>query len=169
VQAVRGRLPEAFLIYRDHPDTVAGNRPGRLGPEAARLVDARADGMDITACLEACDALATLTSLTGFEALLRGKRVMTWGRPFYAGWGLTEDALGFPRRTRRIDLDTLVAEVLVRYPLYVTPDGYPCEVEDLAAWLTARAGLTSPARPDGMRRWVRGLIASLDRSDPPAY
>lgn len=169
VRAVRERLPNAFLIYRDHPDTVADNRPGRLDPETARLVDARAEGLDITACLDACDGLATMTSLTGFEALLRGKRVMTWGRPFYAGWGVTEDALAFPRRTRRVDLDTLIAEALIRYPLYVTPDGYPCEAEDLAALLADPEPSVGSGRTGGLRRWGRGLIASLDRSDPPAY
>lgn len=169
VRAVRERLPDAFLIYRDHPDTVVGNRPGRLDAETARLVDARAEGIDITACVDACDILATMTSLTGFEALLRGKRVMTWGRPFYAGWGLTEDALTFPRRTRRVDLDTLIAEALMRYPLYVTPDGYPCEAEDLARWLANPEPSAGSGRTGGLRRWGRGLIASLDRSDPPAY
>ncbi|MEH6697455.1 MAG: capsular polysaccharide biosynthesis protein [Brevundimonas sp.] len=169
VQAVRERLPDAFLIYRDHPDTVAGNRPGRLDAGTARLVDARAEGLDITACLDACDTLATMTSLTGFEALLRGKRVMTWGRPFYAGWGLTGDALTFPRRTRRVDLDTLIAEALIRYPLYVTPDGYPCEAEDLARQLADPEPSTHTGRAGGLWRWGRGLIASLDRSDPPAY
>jgi len=169
VRAVRTRLPDAFLIYRDHPDTVAGNRPGRLDPETARLVDARAEGLDITACLDACDVLATLTSLTGFEALLRGKRVMTWGRPFYAGWGLTDDALRFPRRTRTVDLDALIAEALIRYPVYVTPDGYPCEAEDLARRLAEPGPSAGGGRAGGLRRWGRGLIASLDRSDPPAY
>jgi len=169
VRAVRERLPDAFLIYRDHPDTVAGNRPGRLDEDTARLVDARAEGLDITACLDACDTLATMTSLTGFEALLRGKRVMTWGRPFYAGWGLTEDALAFPRRTRRVDLDTLIAEALIRYPLYVTPDGYPSEAEDLARQLADPEPPADSGRTGGLRRWGRGLIASLDRSDPPAY
>ena len=169
VRAVRDRLPNAFLIYRDHPDTVAGNRPGRLDEDTARLVDARAEGLDITACLDACDTLATMSSLTGFEALLRGKRVMTFGRPFYAGWGLTEDALTFPRRTRRVDLDTLIAETLIRYPLYVTPDGYPSEAEDLVRHLTDPESPADSGRPGGLRRWARGLIASLDRSDPLAY
>ena len=169
VRAVRERMPDAFLIYRDHPDTVAGNRPGRLDAAAAALVDARAEGLSITACLDACDVLATLTSLTGFEALLRGKRVLTFGRPFYAGWGLTEDALTFPRRTRRVDLDTLIAEALIRYPLYVTGDGYPCEAEDLARELAGARPVSGAARPRGWQRWLTGLLTSLDRGRPPAY
>ena len=61
-----------------------------------------------------------MTSLTGFEALLRQRRVMTYGQPFYAGWGLTEDKLPNPRRTRRLVLDQLVAGVLLLYPRYLS-------------------------------------------------
>ena len=43
------------------------------------------------ALLGEIDELHTLTSLAGFEALLRGRRVVVYGRPWYAGWGLTDD------------------------------------------------------------------------------
>ena len=36
---------------------------------------------------------AVLPSLGGFEALIRGLSVITYGLPFYAGWGLTEDKI----------------------------------------------------------------------------
>ncbi|NBB51836.1 capsular polysaccharide biosynthesis protein [Rhizobium sp. CRIBSB] len=168
VRAVRAGHPDAFLIYRDHPDVRAGNRTGCLDSAAAALVDVRADDLDILACIEACDAVATLTSLTGFEALLRGKRVMCWGRPFYAGWGLTEDHLPIPRRTRRASLDDLTAAALIRYPLYITPEGWPCEAEDLVNRLAQEAS-ARPSLKGRARRWPRGLAASLDRRPPPAY
>lgn len=167
VRAVRVAHPDAFLIYRDHPDVRAGNRIGRLDDATAALLDARADDLDILACIEGCDAVATLTSLTGFEALLRGKRVMTWGRPFYAGWGLTEDRLTIPRRTRRATLDELTAAALIRYPLYITPEGWPCEAEDQVERLASEAA--APSLKGRARRWPRGLKASLDRRPPPAY
>ena len=44
---------------------------------------------------------------------------MTYGLPFYAGWGLTEDRIPIPRRSRRLTLDELVAGVLIRYPRYL--------------------------------------------------
>ncbi len=92
LEAVRAENPDAFLIYKPHPDVVAGHRKGAV-PRAtlARLADAVLPAADITALIAAADEVHTLTSLAGFEALLRGKRVVTWGRPFYAGWGLTED------------------------------------------------------------------------------
>jgi len=60
--------------------------------------------------------------LAGFEALLRGVSVHTWGTPFYAGWGLTSDhAPPCPRRTRKLSIDELVAGTLILYPTYVAP------------------------------------------------
>ncbi|WP_375167771.1 hypothetical protein [Burkholderia pyrrocinia] len=49
---------------------------------------------------------------------MRGKKVFTYGMPFYAGWGLTHDAIsGIPARDRPLILDMLTAGVLLRYPL----------------------------------------------------
>ena len=64
----------------------------------------------------------TITSLTGFEALLRGKKVCCYGLPFYAGWGLTEDTLPIPRRSRKLELWQLITGTLVYYPEYVHPE-----------------------------------------------
>jgi len=49
-----------------------------------------------------------MTSLSGFEALLRDKKVVTYGSPFYAGWGLTEDHAVTERRCRRRTLEELI-------------------------------------------------------------
>jgi len=104
------------------------------------------------------------------QALLRGKRVSVYGRPFYAGWGLTEDQLDFPRRGRAASLDALVNAALIDYPIYVTPDGWPCEAEDLVEALIAARDRPLPPPPRGrVRRWWRGLMASLDRTPPPSY
>lgn len=170
VEAVRAEHPSAFLIYKTHPDVAAGNRPGRLTAAAAKLIDASADHLDIVQALEGSDALATLTSLSGFEALLRDKPVLTWGRPFYAGWGLTEDRLDFPRRGRALSLDQLIAAALILYPVYVAPNGFPCEAEDLVEALIAARERPLPDAPRGqIARWWKGLGASLDRTPPPAY
>ena len=99
---------------------------------------------------------SVLTSLAGSEALLRGLKVVCWGAPFYAGWGLTEDRVALPRRQARPDLDTLVAGALIAYPRYVDPvSGVPCSAEEavglLAAWR---------ARPPeaGWRRRLRRAV-----------
>jgi capsular polysaccharide export protein len=71
-----------------------------------------------------------MTSLSGFEALLRGKKVVTYGMPFYAGWGLTVDKLFCERRQRALSLEELIAGALILYPIYVDPDsGQVCDLE----------------------------------------
>ena len=51
----------------------------------------------------------TMTSLLGFEALLRGKPVTCLGAPFYAGWGLTRDMPGVPQHRFSRTLDEVFA------------------------------------------------------------
>ena len=78
--------------------------------------------------------------LDAFEALLRGLKVVCWGAPFYAGWGLTEDRVALPRRQARPDLDTLVAGALIAYPRYVDPvSGVPCSAEEAVELQIGRA------------------------------
>ena len=55
-----------------------------------------------------------MTSLTGFEALMRGVQVTCLGTPFYAGWGLTRDLGKVPaRRGARPTLEGLVHATLI--------------------------------------------------------
>ncbi|WLE58159.1 capsular biosynthesis protein [Burkholderia plantarii] len=116
LKTVRARFPDAWIVYKPHPDVLSGNRVGLVEAQAlADVVDAQADVLSL---IEACDAVHTLSSLAGFDALLRGKPVHTYGLPFYAGWGLTVDALPQPRRERRLSLEMLTAGVLLRYPVY---------------------------------------------------
>ncbi|ASK27535.1 capsular polysaccharide biosynthesis protein [Neisseria chenwenguii] len=123
LKAVRARNPDAYIIYKPHPDVVSGNRIGQIAPaDTARYADQVAAETDILTCLQHADEVHTMTSLTGFEALLRGKKVSCYGLPFYAGWGLTDDLLPLPRRTRRLKLAELIAGTLVYYPGYVHPE-----------------------------------------------
>ncbi len=123
LRAARQANPDAFIVYKPHPDVWSGNRKGRVNKaEALALADHIEMRCSVVSCIDASDQLHTLTSLSGFDALLRGVDVVTYGQPFYAGWGLTKDragdALAFARRLRRLSLDELVAGTLLRYPLY---------------------------------------------------
>ncbi|KVD13334.1 capsular biosynthesis protein [Burkholderia ubonensis] len=117
LREVRARRPHALLVYRPHPDVLTRNRRGLIDASAiADVVDTQAD---IVSLIEAADEVHTLTSLVGFDALLRGKPVFTYGVPFYAGWGLTHDAITtIPHRERSLSLDMLTAGALLRYPVY---------------------------------------------------
>ncbi|MEM9032342.1 MAG: capsular polysaccharide biosynthesis protein [Pseudomonadota bacterium] len=143
--------PDATLIYKPHPDVEAGLRHGRVTPPEGVFVATRA-GAD--ALLGAVDAVWTMTSLLGFEALLRGLPVTVTGAPFYAGWGLTRDLGHVPeRRAPGPTLEGLVHAALIAYPRYHDPvTGLACPVEvameRLAHGPTRRAG---------------GMLAALQR------
>jgi len=87
------------------------------------------------------DEVHTLTSLTGFEALLRGIEVHAYGGPFYAGWGLTHDRVDFPRRRAGLSLEELIAGTLILYPSYYDwqTKGF-CTPEDICYRLTQPKG-----------------------------
>jgi capsular polysaccharide export protein len=131
LRAVREHNPDACVLFKPHPDVVSGLRRGKVrDDEILAYADTVVREWSILPSLERCDQVATLSSLTGFEALIRGKPVTTYGLPFYAGWGLTVDQVASPRRTRRRSLDELVAIALILYPRYVHPTALlPCEPE----------------------------------------
>jgi capsular polysaccharide export protein len=117
----------AYVIYKPHPDVVSGNRKGAVPQKVLDIcVDEIVTDADIIDCLEAVDSVHTMTSLTGFEALLRGIPVTTYGMPFYAGWGLTHDVCKDTRfknaRGRPVELDSLVYALLTVYARYVNWD-----------------------------------------------
>jgi len=122
LSAARKQFPNAFIVYKPHPDVASGNRSGKLAmTEALQWADHVEIRASVVSCIERCDTVVTMTSLTGFDALLREKQVVVYGRPFYAGWGLTQDMLPIPRRARALSLDELVACALLHYPLYWDP------------------------------------------------
>jgi capsular polysaccharide export protein len=121
LRAVREAHPAAYVVYKPHPDVLAGLRmKGRGEEEATRWCDEVVTDSAMGELLAAVDEVHVLTSLTGFEALLRDKKVTCYGQPFYAGWGLTYDLIPHPRRTRRLTLDELVTGTLILYPTYVS-------------------------------------------------
>ena len=158
LSAVRASYPQAWIVYKPHPDVVSGNRIGCVylaGLEGlVDYVETRASVID---CIVGCDEVHTMTSLTGFDALLRGKKVVTYGQPFYAGWGLTIDrCLGgesFARRSRRLTLDQLVAGVLLRYPVYWDWDlrGFTTCEAVIQRLIEERSALQSSGALEGLR------------------
>ncbi|WP_298607910.1 hypothetical protein [uncultured Thiothrix sp.] len=120
LKAVRAAKPDAYLIYKPHPDVVSGNRKGKVEATVLKQYsDLVLEDASIPDCLDAVDEVHTMTSLVGFEGLLRGKQVACYGLPFYAGWGLTTDRHSLTRRTRKLTIDQLVAATLILYPRYI--------------------------------------------------
>ncbi len=120
LRAVRAAHPEAYLIYKIHPDVVAGMRRNEDAlVELQASCDEVLTASDLVSVFDQVDAVHVATSLAGFEALLRGIPVHCHGRPFYSGWGLTVDhAPATGRRYRALTLDALVHGALIDYPVY---------------------------------------------------
>jgi len=129
LQEVRSNYPHAFVVYKPHPDVLTAGRKGFFEDKEG-LYDLLVTDVSITRLLPLVQEVHTMSSLAGFEALLRGIKVTAYGMPFYAGWGLTTDMQTCPRRTRRLSLDELVAGTLILYPVYVDPGSRQlCNVE----------------------------------------
>lgn len=156
LRAVRAANPDAWVVYKPHPDVLAGLRVKGENEEVARQwCDEQVIDVSMGELLVEVDEVHVLTSLAGFEALLRDKAVTCYGQPFYAGWGLTSDIAPLPRRTRRLTLEELVAGALLSYPSYVGCGGQPTTAEDaldeLLAWRAHGSELPWWRRP---LRWV---------------
>lgn len=154
--------PDAVILFKPHPDVDAGHRMGRIADsDALAHADQVIRGEPTQTLLGRVDAVHVLTSLVGFEALLRGLETHVHGSPFYAGWGLTHDH-GPPlrRRARRRSLAELVAATLILYPRYQDPvTGLPCPPEILLARFAA--GWKPRASAIVLARRLQGRIFKL--------
>jgi capsular polysaccharide export protein len=153
LQAVRQYNPEAWVVYKPHPDVLAGLRArGQDEDQALQWCNEQVTDIIMGDLLQQVDEVHTLTSLAGFEALMRGKQVVCYGQPFYSGWGLTSDMIPVARRTRQLTLDELVAGALILYPTYIsrTTGRYTTPeqaLDELLAWRDRQL--------DGVSLWTR--------------
>jgi capsular polysaccharide export protein len=157
LREVRNRRPNDYLLYKPHPDVVAGLRLQQSASNPEEWCDEVLTDTPMGRLLEVVDEVHVMTSLAGFEGLLRGRHVETYGQPFYAGWGLTLDHCPVARRTRRLSLDELLAGVLILYPIYVSRKNgsytTPEEIlEELAEWKVLPMGVA-----DRARQWLGNL------------
>lgn len=140
LRTVRERNPKAFIIYKPHPDVLVGNRQGHISAQDMNtLADCVALNADIIECIQQVDEIHTMTSLSGFEALMHGKKVFCYGMPFYAGWGLTMDEYTCERRNRCLSFSDLLYQTLISYPTYINPTSKQCIPPEMAVdWLLAQ-------------------------------
>jgi len=133
--------PGAQVIYKPHPEVLHRTRtdPPQSHPDAVRDICLVLDqDVALADALRTVDHVYTMTSLAGFEALIRGIGVTCLGAPFYAGWGATDDRQACPRRTaRRTPLEIFAAAYII-YPRYLDPlTGERIELEQSLECLTS--------------------------------
>lgn len=165
LRQVRQNRPEAYIVYKPHPDVLSGNRIGNVEEnEAYRYCDKIVSEVGIDTVLSVADEVHTMTSLVGFEALMRGINVVTYGLPFYAGWGLSEDSRYCERRGRRLSIDELVAAVLILYPRYLDPITLKrCEIETVLDYLDRQRTAYRHSMVIRIRNWIGRKVQTLLR------
>ncbi len=157
--AVRAARPEAVIIYKPHPDVEAGLRSGSV--DAEQFADVVAHNADPLALLAQVSEVWTMTSLLGFEALLRAVPVVTLGVPFYAGWGLTEDRGAVPpRRKATLTLEGLAHAALIDYPRYFDPVTKTACPPEVILERLANGHIIRPGSANRILSKLQGLFAS---------
>lgn len=144
LHAALDEAPDHEVLVKIHPDVLTHRKRGWIGPDnlsnpRIRLI---ADGSHPVRLLRNASAVYAVTSLIGFEALLWGRPVRCFGMPFYAGWGLTEDALPAPHRRGKARLEDLVHAAFVAQARYANPrDGSPWQAEQAIGWMTRQRAM----------------------------
>jgi len=111
--------PEAQIIYKPHPDVLHGYRERGSNPnEVSDIAMILTQNISLSSAFNTIDHVYTITSLSGFEALLRGIKTTTICCPFYSGWGLTDDRQINKRRKRKLNIVELFAISYIIYPQY---------------------------------------------------
>lgn len=129
--------PDADIIVKTHPDTISGTRGGYYtGLKPHGHIYTQTDPINPISLIQYCDKVYVCTTQFGFEALMCGKEVHTFGMPFYAGWGLTKDDQICPRRNNTRTLEELFYITYIMYSYYVNPEtGKRCEIEEAMDYL----------------------------------
>lgn len=166
--------PGRRIVIRAHPETTAGLRPGHFGPEDIRDgITLLTDPVAPQPLLDGAIAVYTVSSQLGFEAILAGHRPTVLGRPFYAGWGLSDDHGGpLPRRHRNLTRAQLFAAAMILAPVWHDPcrdrlcsfDAALDQLEaEVRAWREDRAGHVAT----GMRLWKRKALQGFFGGERP--
>lgn len=137
LRIVKESNPESLIVYCLDSIKNSSHLESDIGfEEGDGFIDFLLDRNDFSNVINIVDELHTISSVLGFEALIRGKKVHTYGLPFYAGWGLTDDYFVCSRRNRLLDINQLVAAVLILYPIYIDPvTGDVCDIRTVISIL----------------------------------
>ena len=82
VEQVRKDYPDAYIIYKPHPDNESGLRiRGTKDSSIIKNADFIANKISVENLFNKVDRVAVFTSLGGFEALLRGISVINLWAP----------------------------------------------------------------------------------------
>lgn len=176
--------PDCDILVKTHPITATKLKGYYQGLKQQDNMFPVTAPCNPYALLEHVDDVYVCSSQLGFEALMAGKRVHVYGKPFYAGWGLTDDRQDMSTlRKRRRTVDDLVYFLYFRYTFWNIPDvGKPCSPFDAVGWVARNRPVRPPrqASPSCVskvvlavdndpraRRWAAYAVDSIFNHCPP--
>lgn len=118
MEAAVAENPGKTIYFKRHPDSVHRNYNSYRNRNI-KEISVLPDEMPIDVALERCDTIYTVSSQIGFEGLLRGKNVVCFGVPFYAGWGLTDDRQIVPRRRAKRTIEEIFHQICIEQSVYL--------------------------------------------------
>lgn len=124
--------PDSTVLVKTHPDAICSSKvkayyAGLKENAKLKLLTAPVNPISL---IKQCDRIYVCTSQFGFEAMMCGKDVHIFGRPFYAGYGIGHSYQNMNRlRTRT--LEEIFYLSYIRYTHYLNPfTNQPCEIEE---------------------------------------
>jgi len=133
--------PEAVILIKVHPETLTGRKAGHfseqilnsLAQSVPEIGKSRSSGrlrltpepINPWELLEGCARVYCVSSQLGFEALMAGCKVVTFGQSFYSGYGLTDDRSPNPvARRSNASLEALFSALYFDYCHYFDHDPF---------------------------------------------
>ena len=129
--------PDADILIKTHPENIIVERKAYYSniKEEGNIYKITY-GINPISLLQYVDKVYVCTSQFGFEALMCGKEVHTFGVPFYSGWGLTIDYQQLNRRTNKRSVEEMFYIAYIMYSWYVNPEKKcKCEIEEAMDYL----------------------------------
>lgn len=116
----------AEIVVKIHPDALCPGKASAISPflsvyEGNERLTIVSEAVNPYSLFAVVDEVYVVASGMGFEALMAGKPVTCFGVPYYAGWGVTSDAVVVPRRTQRRTLEEIFFVAWIHLSRYVDP------------------------------------------------
>lgn len=137
--------PEATIYLKMHPESMNGGRHGffnkkiidDISKQFNRHIEILNTPVNPISLLSKMDKIYVVSSGLGFEALLCNKKVITYGCPFYAGWGLTEDRNNkVKKQQKQLTFDQLFYTVFLKFTKWINPEtGKSISMQDALFYL----------------------------------
>lgn len=135
-------LTDHDIYVKLHPDAISGGKESclsRLIPKKTpKNVHLLKDETNPYSVIEDMDKVFVCVSQMGFEALLMGKEVHTYGMAFYSGWGLTVDKIKPIRPRKKRSLLDVFYIFYIEYSRYFIPHKGLVDIEEIIPYLSIK-------------------------------